>query len=340
MTDDWYTADGAHLLKAEKMATFRHGDLKLETADVHGIDEYIMGRLYEPGEVIEPTGATATYLGKYRVSGYALGLWTERLKFQSGQLLYPAMGKCTTTDDDPVANFYTHTMALRTAQPPLNMGRHWERENEVAAEDEEIDILGMGLYSYHASCSEAFPVAIQELNWGVAKTLNTDAATDDLTAIELTDEPFKWNHFSFPTFTYGGETIEADIIGWAFDVQNTVVPVGLDSGGLYTKIKYIPLSYISTTLQIYPSGRNSFELIRTALASYATDLDLVVKAIRTADRDQIVWTHDKLYCNKYNIEAHKSPGGVESYFMRMSQLNTGSIVPVVIDDYVDNNYET
>ena len=35
--------------------------------------------------------------------------------------------------------------------------------------------------------------------------------------------------FTFPTFTYNSETIEADIVGWGFDVQNTVRITGLDS---------------------------------------------------------------------------------------------------------------
>jgi len=41
MVDDFYTADKAHLLKALKMATWRHGNDKLEVAGVHAIDEYI-----------------------------------------------------------------------------------------------------------------------------------------------------------------------------------------------------------------------------------------------------------------------------------------------------------
>lgn len=232
-----------------------------------------------------------------------------------------------------------HTMGIRTAQAPVNMGRHWERENDTPAEDEEIDIIGMSLNTFHAECSEAFPVAVQTLDWNVNFTLNTDAATDDIPALDLGIEPYKWSMFTFPTFTYGGVTIEADIIGWAFDVQNTVRITGLDSGGYYEKAKYVPLTMINTSLEILPYGRNAFELLRTPLESYATDLDLTVKCARDATTDYIEWTHDKCYCKPYTLSALKRPGSVERYFLVMAQLNTGSVVPVAKDYYNNDYYE-
>jgi len=232
----------------------------------------------------------------------------------------------------------THTMAIRTTQAPVYMGRHWERENDTATEDEEIDMIGLSLNSYHAECSETFSVAVQSLDWNVNFTLNTDAATDDIPALDLDIEAFKWSMFTFPTFTYNSETIEADIVGWAFDVQNTVRITGLDSGGYFEKAKYIPLTMITTTLEIIPYGRNANELIRTPLGSYATDLDLTVKCARSAN-DYIQWTHDKCYGRPYTLAALKRPGSVERYFLAMSQLNTGSIVPVALDYYNNNYYE-
>ncbi len=340
MTDDWYTSDIATLGKAKKGTVFRRSDTKYTSSDILASDVYVEGRLFEPNEVVTPTGQSGSYLPFYRPTGYSAGRWQEILLMQTGRELYPAYGQSSDQNNVPVG-FNTHTLALRIAQTPLNMGRHWERRSIAGtppAEYESIDMLGMSLNTYHAECSEAFSVAVQTLDWNVNQTLNTGATTDDITMVDLTIEPFKWEHFTFPTFTYNSETIEADIVGWAHDVRNTVRITGLDSGKRFEKAKYIPLTLITTTLEIIPFGRNAFEIIRTPLNTYLTDLDLTVNMVKTANEDQIIITQDKCYCRPYTLSALKRPGSVERYFMILSQLNTGSSVPVIIDGNDDDHY--
>lgn len=337
MTNDWYTADACHVLKAKKMAAFRNADAKLEAADVQKMDILRGQRLFEPIAVATPTGG-GTYLPRRRTTQYLPGRYQEVLDFQTGMQLYPSLGLMTTSDDDPVANFYTHTGALRTIQAPTNQGRHLERENPIDAESERIDILGMLCNYHHIGVSQLFPLATQSLDWTVLFTKNT--ATDDIASSIADDEPFKWEHFTFPTFTYNSETVEADILGWALEIIPTTRFAGLDSGQRYSIGKYIPPTSISVTLQIRPYGHNAYELIRTALESYVTDLDVTVLAKRTADRDQITFTHDKLYATPFDIVQNKEPGALEEYFLTMHQLDTGSFVPVIIDDYDDDFYET
>jgi hypothetical protein len=333
MANDWYTSDNAHLLTAKKGSSFRRSDAKYEAADVLETDVYVEGRLFEPIPIATPTGQSGSYLPFYRTTQFAAGRWQEILLLQTARNLFPAMGKCTTTEATP----NVHAITLRDGQDPVNMGRHWERENTIGAESERIDIIGVSLNSYHAECSQSFPVAVQTLDWNVNFTKNT--STDDLAKSEHSDEPFKWSMFTFPTFTYNSETIEADIIGWAFDVRNTVRITGLDSNGYFEKAKYIPLTMITTTLEIIPYGHNAFELMRTKLESYATDLDLTVKCARNATTDYIQWPHDKCYCQPYTLSALKRPGSVEQYFLVMSQLNTGSLAIEAKDQYNDNYYE-
>lgn len=335
MTNDWYTSDKAHLLVAKKGSSFRRSDAKYTSSDVFASDIYVEGRLFEPIPIATPTGQSNSYLPKFRTTQFAAGRWQEILLLQTARNLYPAMGKSTTTEATP----NIHAITLRTTQAPVNMGRHWERENDVPAEDEEIDMIGISLNSLHIECSEAFPVAVQTLDWNVNFTLNTDAATDDIPSAELTDEPFKWSMFTFPIFTYNSEPIEADIVGWAFDIRNTVRITGLDSNGYFENAKYIPLTMITTTLEIIPYGRNAFELLRTKLESYITDLDLTVKISRNTSTDYIQWTHDKMYCQPYTLSALKRSGSVERYFLVMAQLNTGSLAIEAKDAYNDNYYE-
>lgn len=339
MTNDYYTPDNMHVLKAKKMATWRHADVKLEAAHIQKMDRLMNGELTEPLSVVTPSGANS-FLPKYIESGYTPGMWTEMLYFQTGMQLYPSLGKCTTVDDTPAANLYTHTMAIRTTQTPTNQGRHWERENTTDAESERIDILGMLCRSHHIECSESQPTAVQLLNWGCAFTKNT--GTDDITKSQADDKPFKWSMFAFTCLLNdaGSTALEADIIGWSFDVLNSIMFIAPDSNGYYQKGKYVPQTTITTTLEIYPYGHNAFELIRTKLGSYTTDLDLTVVATRTAVNDLITWTHDKCYCYPFTIKMSKDAGYVERYFLRMVQLDTGSIVPVVVDDYDDDYYET
>lgn len=340
MTNDWYTADDCHVLKVKKgsLTAWRNAEAKLIASEVQKMDQLISCRLFEPIAMAQPTGEGATFLPKYRTTKYIPGRYQEVLNFQTAMQLYPSVGLVTTADNTPGAGDYTHTGAIRTTQTPLNMGRHLERENITDAESERIDIFGMLCNYHHIECSQAFPTATQSLDWSVASTLNT--GTDDIPSSICDDKPFKWEHFTFPTFTYGGETIEADILGWSLDIQNTTRLVGLDSTKKFSIGKYIPLTYISATIQIFPYGHNAFELIRTALEGYATDLDLTVVATRTAATDLITFTHDKLYCSPFDIAQYKTPGSVETYYMRMHQLNTGSFVPVSVDKYDDDYYET
>lgn len=347
MTLDWYTPDNSHLSVAVKMATWRNGDAKLEAADVLASDEYLAGRLREPIVVAEEIGSQNSFLSKRRDSRIVIGTWQEILALQTGRNLYPFYGKCTTADNTPDTDLYTHTMAIRTTQTPINMGRHWERENTTDAESERIDILGMLPYSSHIECSELVQVAKQFNNWMVAYTKNT--ATDDISRPTTLDDvaPYRWEDFTFPVFTYGGVTVEADIVGWSHDIMNGLSWLTPDrtylattGNSYYTKGKILNFQLLATTLEIKPYGHNAFELIRQILSKYATDVDLTVKCLRHATDDFIQWTHDKTYCTPFDIAVNKVPGSVETYLLTLHQLDTGSCVPVVVDDLIDDYYET
>ena len=86
-TTNWYTADQATLGKAKKGTVFRRADTKYQTADMLATDIYVEGRLFEPNEIISPTGQSGTYLPKYRATGYSAGRWQETLKLQTGRYL-------------------------------------------------------------------------------------------------------------------------------------------------------------------------------------------------------------------------------------------------------------
>jgi hypothetical protein len=328
------------------MATWINGKAKLTSAGVHAIDDYIAGRLFEPIPTAAPFPTGDSYLSAYKTSQFMPGTWEEILYLQTGMQLYPALGGCSTADDTPSAGLYTHTFSLRTGQDPVNMGRHWERENTTDAESERIDILGMGCTFLHMECSEMVPIATQRLKWLSAFTKNS--STDDIAAASLTDIPFKWSNFSGNfTVTYNSVNLhdKMEIVGWAFDVINTVRFTGLDSDGYYSKGKYIPTSTVVTTLEVIPNNNDVFGLFRTPYTTigsrtgYATDLDVVVKCQRTAT-DYIQWTHDKCYCNPVILSAEKTRASHERYLLILTQTGAGSISVVAVDDYDDDYYET
>lgn len=338
MANEHYTADDTYIAYAEEMALWRNGDAALAAAGVKGSDEFIEGRLMEPVGIADPSGRSHTYIPKWRTARYIPGTWTETYDLQTARLLYPAFGVCSTVENTPVG-YNTHTMSLRISQTPKNHGRHLERENETAAESERIDMLGLCNLNYHAECSHYSPVATQTASWLVAYTKNTGC--NDIARPTTFDavEPFKWNHFTFPVFTYGGETIEADIMGWSFDIQNFCEVLVIDSTGYYTKGKMKYYQLLSTSLDIIPYGHNAFELCRTHLEDYATDLDLTVKCARDATNDYIQWAHDKLYAYPIEIEPCRYTNWQEAYRLVMHQLNTGSLVPSAVDAYDNDYYE-
>lgn len=337
MTNELYSPINCHIEIAKTMASWRHGDAVLAVGDIIAPDEFDFGVLVDPVAIAEPIGRSSSYLRKYRTNRYRAGRWVENYKLITARLLAKGMGKVATTEGSP----NTHDISIRTSQTPYNEGRHLERENETSAESERLDLLGLLCSDYHVECSEEAPIAIQRATWDIAKILNsTDDSTNDITKpADLTEEPFRWENFTFPTFTYNSETIECDILGWAFDIRNRVRAYKVDSDGFFTKGKMGIYEHITTTLTIEPYGSNPFELKRTRIENYITDLDLTVKCARNATDDYIQWTHDKMYAMPWDIRAMRSDEGFERYEIAMHQLNTGSIAIQAKDDYNDDHYE-
>ena len=329
-----YSAEKVHIEWIKEFALWRHNDLKFTSSDVLVADELIALRLFEPTAVASPIGRANSYLGHWRSNQYAMGFLEEVYFMQTGRLLYPFMGACSTVEATP----NVHTVSPRNSQTPLNHGRHFEIENEDDGESERIDCMGMLPITYHAEISEVQPKATQIASWATAFTKNT--GTDDITEPSaITEEPFDWTGITFPTFTYGGETLECDILGWSFDVNNNVFWRGLDSGGKYSIGKMGNFVDISVTLNIVPTGKNVKELIRTALESYATDVDLTVNLARSAT-DDITFTHDRMYLTPFDIVVPNRTKWFEGYFITLHQLNLGNDLEIVIQDiYNDDHYE-
>lgn len=336
-----YPADLTDIQWIKKQAAWRNLDAKWESADVLAPDEYLGGLLFEPIGIAAPVGQADSYLQKWRTNEYAIGTWLENSRLQTGRLLYPFFGPITTLDDNPSAGLYTHNGVKRSSEVPINKGRHIQRLNEDSGENEIVDCMGMLPARYHAECTEVSSITTQSALWRVAFTKST--SVDLITRpTELTQAPFQWPDFTFSTLTYGGETIEADIRGWAFDVINDVEWRGLDNTKHYSVGKMNKYIDIAVTLNLVPSGKNLFELIRTALESYATDIDITVKMGRPHDSviDFLKFTHDKLYCYPFDIIPSSKDSWYEGYMVRFHQLSTGSLTTQEINDLDDDHYET
>jgi len=328
-----YSANDVYVAWAKKDASWRHSDIKWTASDVVAADELIHLRLFEPISIASPIGRANSYLQYWRTNQYAPGFIEESYWLQTGRLLYPFMGACTTTEATP----NVHAISIRTSQTPINMGRHIEAENETDAESERIDCFGLLPVNYHCEVSEIQPKATQLATWNTCSTIST--STDDIAEpTALTDHPFDWTGATFPKFTYNSETLECNILGWSFDISNNTYWRGLDSSGLYSIGKMGNFNDISVTLNIVPTGKNCKELIRTALESYVTDLDLTVKIDRSAT-DYIQFTHDKIYCFPYDIVVPNRTKWFEGYIITLHQLNTGSLTIEVKDAYNNNYYE-
>jgi len=333
-----YDATGVYCGWSKKLAAWRNGDAKLTSANLVASDPRIQESLEEPVGKAEQYLKTGNNIAHYQTKYYSIGSFEEMYHFQTGRLLYPAFGACSTVENNPSAGYHTHTLTTRTSQTPVNFGRHLERENETAAESDRVDILGLLLETYHLECTETFPKATQSLKWKTAFTKNS--ATDDIAEpTPLTTENFDWTHLTFPTFTYNSETVEATIVGFAFDVQNSVGWRGLDTTGYYSVGKMFEFVTITVTLMIIPYGKNAFELIRTNFESYVTDLDLTWKFTRNATTDYVQVAHDKMYCPPFHIVPGHRFGWHEGYLMQMHQTGSGSMSGTIIDNLDNDSYE-
>lgn len=329
-----YEASQVHVEWAKEGATWRNSDTKYASTDVLTSDELINFRLFEPSSISTPVGRSNSYLQHWRTNEYAIGFLEETYFFQTGRLLYPFYGTCSTTEATP----NVHAISIRTTQTPKNHGRHLEIENDTDAEAERIDMFGLLPASYHVEMREGQSKGVQTALWHTAKTLST--GTDDITKpTVIAEHPFDWSQITFPTFTYNSETLEVDILGWSFDIKNNVFWRALDSGGRYSVGKIGSYNNVSVTLNIVPTGKNVKELIRTALESYATDLDLTAKIARNATTDYVQFTHDKMYCFPFDIIPPSRNNWFEGYMITLHQLNTGSLAIEVKDAYNKAYYE-
>jgi hypothetical protein len=331
-----YSADKNYNAWALTMAAWNHGAAKLETAHVLPSDPLIAHSFTHPIGQVEPGLDGNGLIPEYRTMGYVPGKLSEQYYLQTGRLLYPALGTCSTTEGTP----NTHDISKRTTTTPVYSGRHSQQEGP-ASEGHYTDMLSMLCESYHAECSEQRTKATQTATWRWCKGIY-DGSCDDITEpTKLTDDYYDWTHFTFPTFTYNSETLECSIVGWSYDILNQIDWYGLSSG-VYTSGEVHGYEYISATLAIIPTGRNCRELIRTLKESYATDLDLVVKCARNATTDYIQWTHDKLYAVPFTIVPGTRKGWKETYFLTMYQRGSssgGSHTAQVKDKYNDDYYE-
>ena len=335
-----YEASNTDIQWIKKQALWRNADAKWEAADTLAPDDYLGGLLFEPIGIANQVGVADSYILKRRTNQYAIGTWLENSELQTGRNLYPFFGPITTLDNNPSAGLYTHNGVKRSSQTPINMGRHIQRLNEDSGENEIIDLMGMLPVGFHAECTEVSSIAKQSTLWRVAFTKST--GVDLITRKELTQAPFQWPDFSFPTLTYNSETIEADVRGWAIDILNDVEWRGLDNTKHYSIGKVNQYTDIAITLNLVPTGKNLYELIRTVLESYATDVDITVKMGRPFDSviDFLKFTHDKLYCYPFDIRPASKDDWYEGYMVRFHQLHTGSLTTQEINDLDDDHYET
>ena len=97
-----YDASKVHISWAKEMAAWRHGDAKLVAADVLPSDTYLKFSLFEPTGIGAIMGRPDSYINHWRTKEYSIGFFGESYYMQTGRLLYPFFGVCSTTENVPV----------------------------------------------------------------------------------------------------------------------------------------------------------------------------------------------------------------------------------------------
>lgn len=309
---------------------FRNGDAALAAAaNLKASDTLHENWGYRfPGEEVTTFGSTVSRLSKRIATANKVGNFQATFEFNTFRFANMGFGACTTVEGSPD----THTWAIRTTnQPPYYIQIHTERENDTGAESERWDLLGCLLKHWHIGGSENSSLILQDVNIDYAIAVaGVDIA--EPTPVEDTHRSLEWNDFSLTTFSYGGETIEADILGFDWDLDNKFYLGNFVSGSATRGLLFA--CDIQAKIRLMPYGKNIFELLRTRKISYATDLDLVWKFAESANR-YVQGTHDKMYCQPFDVRAVNA----ETYEVTLHQLSTGSFVPVEHNELDNDWYE-
>lgn len=228
--------------------------------------------------------------------------FTLKMKAQTG---IPLSWVLASDNEDATPN--NHIMSIPALQNPTisstgitaipALGIRIERETGTNA-NQRIDLLGCVVTKLVLNCPDG-EMATWEVS-GKTEMILAGVTTISSHASDYTDSVFNSADFSMSTFTYNSQSV-------AFQVHDYTLTIELKWKEISPGVKATSYKVYTNWLlqdwdcslelrgQPYEDGTKSsvYTIARTAIASYATALAATMKAVRTANSDEIEFGFDK-----------------------------------------------
>jgi len=336
-----YSIDQAYVAYAigTDLTAWRNGDAALVVGELQALDNLdanagVFGVDYSDPIVEEINTMSASQYPQQQLIGFKTAALALPMYLQSGVPLYATLGGCTTTGS------YTHTMSLASSQTPISFAAHFKKI--MSSQNIEYDFLGFMPDSWRLTCGDdpGRWVARQVLMTKFA--LSQSSAGDIAEPSKMTLSKYEWSDLQHAsgalTAKYDGTDLEFEIKGVDAFIKRTKPLWGArDADGFPGTASIAGIQGI-IKLDGYLSGDNVRTVMATKPASYAGDLDVVIKFYKSATRyyqitlDKMYLKPDKDILNETDWYEKKT---LEFYFMGSSS----SIVPIVVDTLDKTYYE-
>lgn len=287
-----YSIDNSYISYAigTDLTDFDNGDYvvlaagELQATDNLDPDAGVIGIDYSDPETMEVNSMSASQYATRLTTGYKIASVALPLYLQTGVWLYALLGTCATAG---AADPYTHTISLNTAQAPIFLAFHWEKE--LTGQDLRYDFFGYMPRSWNLRCGEG------KDRWIAKQTFIGDFACSDSTADDIA-EPAKQTLSNYDwadlkhasgalTIKYNGTDLEFDIRGFDLTLTRTRPLWGAKNASGFPNAAYISGVGIDLKMDGYITGDNVRTLMATKPESYvSTYLDANIIFYKSATR--------------------------------------------------------
>ena len=224
--------------------------------------------------------SASQYAGRY-TTGYKIASISIPMYLQTGVFLYALLGTCVTTLT------YTHTIALNTAQAPIFLAFHWEKE--LTGQDLRYDFFGYMPRSWNLRCGE------DKGRWIAKQIFIGDFACSDATADDIAEPAkqtlsnYEWSDLKHAsgalTIKYNGTDLEFDIRGIDLTLTRLRPLWGARNAAGFPSAANISGVGIDLKLDGYVTGDNVRTLMATKPEDYvSTYLDVNIVFYKSATR--------------------------------------------------------
>lgn len=254
--------------------------------------------------------------------------------------------------DDAADERDDHPMTIPTAQSPHISATgttaipalcfRIESENATNA-NQQVDLLGCVVTELKLTCTDG-EKATWEVSGLCAMVLSGVTKLSSQPA-DPTTTRFGWEHFAIETFTYNSQSVAftptSITATWTLEWEPVEPGYKADTYFVYTNWLLKSWDFVvEMEGRPYEDGTKSsvYTIARTSIASYATDLLLKWKFVRTTTSDQFSYQFDKMSLEmETNIDADRESSEYQKQTIKL-QAAEGATLTATSSDLLEKAY--